>query len=234
MKGRLDAVIPATLGDGGESDLVIDGKIYRFLANHKWTVDGHAPASSNISDYIEGIKVFVGHLVDFLVDVNNRIVSLDVLTPFKAYTQQVNLIPVFFLIMSDKALYFTGAILQNAKEDENLPYLVGDKIRITGLAIESDQQLDYRLIFWRKDTFDDTDLQLDEFISDQEMDLVTYGFQIGGAGQWYMSLTSLAIDYEDADQTKELHVSLQNLSATAKNAGATGEVSLRIYYEARE
>ncbi|GAH91767.1 unnamed protein product [marine sediment metagenome] len=65
------------------------------------------------------------------------------------------------------------------------------------------------------------------------MDLVAIGYQIAGAGQWYAALTSLNIDYEDEDESNELHVSLQNLSAAAKIAGAAGEVTLLIAYELR-
>ncbi|GAI19843.1 unnamed protein product, partial [marine sediment metagenome] len=141
--------------------------------------------------------------------------------------------PAFYTVRSDKDVHFTGAIVTNAKEDENLAGLLSSKIRIVGLAIQSDQQLHYRAIFWRKDTFEDADLDVDAFISEQELDLVTIGYQIAGAGQWYAALTSLNIDYEDEDETSELHISLQNLSAAAKIAGAAGEVTLLVAYELR-
>ena len=140
---------------------------------------------------------------------------------------------IFYTIVSDKDTHFTSSIAQNAKEDENIPGFLGNKIRIVGLVILSDQQLHYRVIFWRKDTFDDTDLDVDSFISSQELDLSLDGWQIGATGQWYLAITSLNIDYEDEDTTNELHISLQNLSATAKNAGATGEVVLGVIYEMR-
>lgn len=139
----------------------------------------------------------------------------------------------FYTIISDKDDHFSEEIAQNAKEDESLVGLLSNKIRIVGLAIQSDQQLHYRAIFWRKDTFDDTDLDKDAFVSEQELDLTAIGFQIDGADQWYAALTSLNIDYEDEDETSELHVSLQNLSAASKNAGATGEVTLLVAYELR-
>lgn len=141
--------------------------------------------------------------------------------------------PAFSIIRSDKDVHFTGAIVTNAKEDESLIGLLSSKIRIVGLAIQSDQQLHYRAIFWRRGTFEDADLDVDAFISEQELDLTAIGYQIAGAGQWYAALTSLNIDYEDEDGTGELHVSLQNLSAAAKIAGAAGEVTLLIAYELR-
>lgn len=136
-------------------------------------------------------------------------------------------------VRSDKDTHFTGAIAQNAKEDENLTGLLSNNIRITKVAIQSDQQLDYRLIFFATDQFDNTDLDVDDFTAEREMDLTAYGFQIAGANQWYMELDNLSILYTDDDATYELHVSLQNLSATGKNAGATGEVVIEITYELR-
>ena len=136
-----------------------------------------------------------------------------------------------YRLRTDKDTHFTGSIAQNAKEDENVTGLPSNKIRITGLALQSDQQLNYRVIFWTKDTFDDTDLDPDTFCGELQVPLVSSGFQIAGAGQYYLDLRGLDIDYEDDDGTQELHVSLMNLSATAKNAGATGEVVLEIYYE---
>lgn len=139
----------------------------------------------------------------------------------------------FTTINSDKDTHFTGAIAQNAIEEENIAGLVANKIKIVGLSIQSDQQLDYRVIFFGKDTFADADLDVDAFTSEQELDLPSYGWRIAGAGQYYMVVNGLSIDYEDQDGTQELHVALQNLSVTAKGAGATGEVVLRFTYEER-
>jgi len=57
----------------------------------------------------------------------------------------------------------------------------------------------------------------------------TTGKRIAGAGQYYYASPSnnLDIAYRDADKSGKLHVLLVNRSATAKNAGATGEVKLR-------
>jgi len=140
---------------------------------------------------------------------------------------------VIYKLVTDKDTHFTGAILQNATEEENLTGLVSNRIRITGVAIQADQQLDFRVAFFRTDGFADTNLDLDTFQSEVELDLPSYGWRIAGAGQYYMVVNSLDIPYEDADKTYELHVALQNLSATAKNAGATGEVVVAIYYEER-
>lgn len=141
---------------------------------------------------------------------------------------------ITYRLRSDKDSHFTGAINQNATEEENLTGLIANKIRITGVSVQSDQSLDYKLIFFKTDGFADTDLDLDTFASEQEMDLPSYGWRIAGANQYYMAVDGLAIDYQDDDETHELHVALQNLSATAKNAGATGEVVVEIRYEVRD
>ncbi len=136
-------------------------------------------------------------------------------------------------LSTDKDTHFTGAIAQGAKEDENITGLLGDKIRLTGLTFQSDQPLDYYLMFWRTDGFDDADLDLDKFAGMVHVPLATSGKQVGGAGQYYYSIEGVNLDYEDEDETKELHVSLYNASATAKAAGAAGEVVVHFKYELR-
>lgn len=137
----------------------------------------------------------------------------------------------FLTLRSDKDSHFTGAIAQNAVESENLTGLAWNKVRIRGIMLQADQQLKFRLIFWSKDTLDDTNLDLDAYIGEQEVDLVASGFQVAGANQWYLDIRGLSIDYQDEDSTNELHISLQNLSPTAKAAGATGEVVVEVTME---
>lgn len=133
------------------------------------------------------------------------------------------------IINTDKDIHFTETITINNQEKENITGLLGNKYLIRGVNVQSDQQLKYRLIFWGKDTFDDTDLDINSYIDDVELDFTsTSAFQIGSTGQYYLNVGSLDILYEDADNTKELHISLQNLSAVSKNSGSTGEVQLDI------
>lgn len=120
-------------------------------------------------------------------------------------------------IRSDKDSHFTGQITQNAQEAENLTGVAWNKVRVRGVMIASDQQLRFVLRFWRTDGFDDTNLDSDAFIGEIELDLVTFGRQIAGAGHWMMDLRGLSLDIQDEDATNEFHVSLQNLSATAKD-----------------
>lgn len=137
-------------------------------------------------------------------------------------------------LRSDKDTHFTGAIVQNAKEDENLTGLVSNKIRVTGVSIQADQNLKFKVLFWTKDTFDDIDLDEDTYCGEVELDLNLEGFRISGAGQYYLDMRGLDIDYEDHDASHELHISLLNLSVTSKDAGGVGEVVVEVYYELRD
>lgn len=143
------------------------------------------------------------------------------------------LIP-FHTLRSDKDDHFTGAIAQNAVEEESLTGLISNKVTITGVVILSDQQLNYRVILYSTDAFANTDLDVDALFNEVEFDLPGYGWRIAGTGKYCMVITGLEIDYIDEDATKELHVALQNLSATGKTAGGDGEVVLRFTYEERD
>jgi len=58
------------------------------------------------------------------------------------------------------------------------------------------------------------------------------GFHLIGAiiEPYRMSLSNLRIPYEDVDQSKELHLKLENLSPTSKSQGEDGEVSIEVTY----
>jgi len=47
----------------------------------------------------------------------------------------------------------------------------------------------------------------------------------------HINVRNINLPYEDKDKTKELHMLLKNLSPTAKNAGADGEVVIGVKYE---
>lgn len=132
----------------------------------------------------------------------------------------------FPIVSSDKDTNFTGAIVQNASEDENLS-LGQNEVTIISVGLTSDQNLEWEVWFYRTDQFDDSDLDTDSFIAKVEF-VAADGEQLAGAGKFVYNLSTLAIPYIDADETQELHVKLVNRSAASKNAGATGEVVLRI------
>ncbi len=144
-------------------------------------------------------------------------------------------VPAVYSLRTTSTVEFTLGILTNATEEENIANLVANKIRITGVSIISQQQLDFRLIFFSSDTFANAAVDVDAFRNELELDIPSYGFQIAGAGLWYMSVNGIEMDFEDADGTLEIHVALQNLSAAAKlAAGAGGDVAVIFTYEERD
>ena len=139
----------------------------------------------------------------------------------------------FQTLRSDKDMHFTGAIVQNAKENANLPGLLSNKIRIAGISLQAKENLSFRVIFWKTVGFENADLDLDRFCGEVVIDLPTNGYQIAGANQYYLDMRGLDLDYEDEDASNELHVSLMCLTAAGKTAGVAGEVVLEVYYEPR-
>lgn len=142
--------------------------------------------------------------------------------------------PPVYTLRTTSTVEFTDAIVTNATEEEDIAGLVANKVRITGISILSDQQLDYRLIFFSGAAFANADPDVDTFRNEVELDLPSYGFQIGGAGLWYMAVNGLDLDFQDNDGTSTLHVALQNLSAAAKIAGVGGEIVVIFTYEERD
>ena len=141
---------------------------------------------------------------------------------------------VFYTIRSDKDTHFTGALGQYAKEDENLSGMITNRARITGLTLIADQQLKLKVLIWSKDTFDNaTNLDLDTLVTEIDMDLTVYGWQIDGSGPWRMDMRNIALDIFDDDNTNELHISLMNMSGTGKTAGSSGEVVVQVTYSPR-
>ena len=122
--------------------------------------------------------------------------------------------------------YFTGAIIQNAKEDEDIT-ITSNSVLIDNISIKSVERLNFRLLFWKEDSFAD-------FIGYVDLDLVQFGFQIGGSGVWYLNITDVLIPYVDSDSSTELHMSLMCMSAAGKSAGVGGQVTLQLGYRLRD
>lgn len=78
-------------------------------------------------------------------------------------------------IRSEKGEHFTEAIAQNGVERENLTGLPTDRVIITGVKINSEQSLHYRVLFYATDDFDETDLDNDKLLGSVELDLTRYG-----------------------------------------------------------
>jgi len=131
---------------------------------------------------------------------------------------------------------FGNALAMNYMQTIHLSGLVANKIKIIAVNGQSVQNLKYRLIFWSSSTADDTILNDDKYVTDVVMDftdtLSTFQIDTGGGlvNQYYLDVSALEALYEDEDSTVTLHVSLQNLSAIAKIAGALGAVQFDFKY----
>lgn len=132
-------------------------------------------------------------------------------------------------IRSDKNDNFTGALTENSAEHEDLDFpsdwkkIQIQEVLIQGITIQSDQNLEWDIFIWSKDSKDDTDLDEDTFTDFMNFPS-TIGKQIAGTGQYYYSLSNLSIPYQDDGRQSKLHCSIVNRSSTAKLAGADGEV----------
>lgn len=132
-------------------------------------------------------------------------------------------------IRTDKDTNFTGALVQNAGEAENLDFPTDwkttqiNEVIIHAIRIQSDQNLEWDIYLWKRDTGANTDLDVDTFSGLINFP-ATSGKQIAGSNQFYYSLSNLNLHYQDEDKSGKIHCMLINRSSTAKLAGGTGEV----------
>lgn len=126
-------------------------------------------------------------------------------------------------------IHFTGAISLYGNEKANITGLSANKMTIKDINIQSMQPLIWLLQFYGSDTFESTDLDADTFLDEIELDMSEDpAFRVNNANQYKLNRSGLNILYEDYDNTKELHLMLQNKSSTAKIAGASGAVQIDI------
>lgn len=137
-------------------------------------------------------------------------------------------------VRSDKDSHFAGAIAQNAGEDESLSLpacLAGINGNARGsvrsLTIISDQNLAWEVNVWRSATHGTADIDTDKWLGRWTFTAAD-GVQLAGSGSYLYYVDGLDIAYIDADNSGKLHLTLTNRSASAKNAGATGEVIVDI------
>src|SRR3989337_1012553 len=122
---------------------------------------------------------------------------------------------------SDVTANFTDALVQDAKEDEDVAMPADwttctiNKCAISGVSIQSKQNLEFDLILWSKSAKDNTSLNLDNFVISLNFP-VSSGKQIAAANQY---------NY-DSNQSK-IHCSIVNRSITAKDAGVAGQIKVR-------
>lgn len=140
------------------------------------------------------------------------------------------------IIKTIAATHFTDLISQYDIETESLEELSDNKVFIRSVNIQSIQPLKFRLAFWNSASFADTDLDEDSENDDVVLDMsdIVNAWRISNANQYYLNISDLNISYEDEDETKKLHLSLQNLSPIDKAAGSSGSVKLKIKYAPRQ
>lgn len=152
-------------------------------------------------------------------------------------------------IRTDKDVDFTGALAQNAIAYANL-VATGDlaagghcRSRLKGLSIVSDQNLAWEIQLYSTNRFDqdNTDLDTTPFLGRWAF-AAGDGVQNAAAGPYLYYIDGLDIPYRDVDCDSHLfptgargqgqiHLALVNRSATGKNAGATGEIVIQLYFE---
>lgn len=134
------------------------------------------------------------------------------------------------VIRSDKDTHFTGALAQNAREDESIALPAQWRTTecvVEGIAVISDQNLEWDVYLFSSSAFSNSNMDLDMF-ADCTNFPSTSGKQIAGAGSYYYpSPSGIQLPYKSADSS--IHIALVNRSATGKNAGATGEVVVLVY-----
>jgi len=149
------------------------------------------------------------------------------------------------VIDTDPATQFTEAIAQNASEMENwtpdlaLAAAPDCRGRIVALAIVSDQNLAWEITTWSREAgAGAATVALDSFLGRHAF-AAADGLQIAGAGSYRYFAAGLDLPVLDEDPTADrdapyagrLHLSLVNRSAAAKNAGATGEIKIRLFID---
>ncbi len=128
---------------------------------------------------------------------------------------------------TDPDVDFAGAIVQNAAEHADIPGLTRDIGAVESVTLVAQENLDYEVVFWSKDTREGAGPGTDSFIDYVPL-AASLGKRIAGAGPFRYALTGLAIPYRDDDATRELHVSLVVRSAAGKSAAPAGAVRLRV------
>lgn len=135
-----------------------------------------------------------------------------------------------------KGTHFTGVIAQNASEEEDVGFpsdwaTVGvQTVEVRNITIQSDQQLEWDIQFYASDSHSSTDHDLDTFVTNLNF-ATTDGIQNAGTAQYRYDKnpTFTPFMYTDEDNSSEYHITLVNRNAAEKNAGATGEVVIKIY-----
>ena len=149
------------------------------------------------------------------------------------------------VIDTDPATQFIAGLAQNASDllswtpDMAIAAAPDCRGRVIAIAIISDQNLAWELNFWSREAGPAAaSVSLDSFLGRKGF-IAGDGLQIAGAGSFRYFASGLDITVLDEDPRVDrdspyagrLHLSLVNRSATGKNAGATGEIKIRLFVD---
>jgi len=137
------------------------------------------------------------------------------------------------IIETNKDTHFTESITQNNCENETIS-VITNKYVINGISIQSKQPLNYRLLVWGSNNFNNSNLNTEKYIGCINLDLSTKeAFQINNENQYRLNIENLQLQYQDFQSTNNLYIGLMNLSPTTKQSGSNGEVKLIIKLNSR-
>ena len=137
-------------------------------------------------------------------------------------------------VATSETVQFTGALAQNAISAVDLalpPSVQGSDYRgaviVRSITIVSVQNLAWEVQFRRLTTNVSTDPNTDVYLGRWSF-VATDAVQNAGAGDYLYYIDGLAIPVRDDGYGGVLHLVLVNRSAAAKNAGATGYITIRV------
>jgi len=132
------------------------------------------------------------------------------------------------IIQTDKDIHFTQELLQNNCENEilNLPT---NKCVIDGVTVQSKQPLNYKLIIFGNNYFNNSNMNIEKFIGSIDIDMTqSPTFRIDNSNQYRLNSEDLRIFYTDYNETNKLYISLMNTSIPPKISGIDGEIQINI------
>lgn len=132
------------------------------------------------------------------------------------------------IITSDRTLHFTNQLVKNESENENISGLSTNTCIINGISVQSKQALIYKLMLWKKNTFNNIDMNLDTYIGCIDIDLTSKDTIKMENNPYRLNIEDIRFIYQDLDSTNTLHISLLNMSDEIKKSGIDGEIKLDI------
>lgn len=138
-------------------------------------------------------------------------------------------------VRTSSAVEFTGAIVTNAQETENivlpssLSGINGNAANILhAIEIVATENLAYELDFYGSDAFNSATPNLNRFLGLWAF-AAGDGTQVAATGLYRYYIDGLAIPLWDYDLSGELHVALVNRSVASKTAGAGGAMTVTMW-----